>query len=170
MESELAILRKDLEGRATFLVHPEPETNGNLRLPEPTIGPETGIVAHGAANYNINYYGVTADTPQDYGKMYYMDFGSAEANYWTEAQLLQVAYGFRPDVPMPQIYYATQADQWAALLHYAKTRLGKVLRIYGVLTTGAGTNTPQIAYADMLDAVYSVTNQGAIPWLSTGFL
>jgi hypothetical protein len=38
----------------------------------------TGIVAHGAANYSINYYGVAADTPQDYGKMYYMDFGSAE--------------------------------------------------------------------------------------------
>src|SRR5205823_4691133 len=38
----------------------------------------TGIVAHGASNYNLNYYGVTADTPQNYGKMYYMDFGSAE--------------------------------------------------------------------------------------------
>ena len=38
----------------------------------------TDIVAHGAVNYSINYYGVTADTPQNYGKMYYMDFGSAE--------------------------------------------------------------------------------------------
>ena len=38
----------------------------------------TGMTAHGAGNYNLNYYGVTADTPQDYGSMYYMDFGSAE--------------------------------------------------------------------------------------------
>jgi len=38
----------------------------------------TGMAAHGAANYNLNYYGVTADTPQNYGSMYYMDFGSAE--------------------------------------------------------------------------------------------
>lgn len=38
----------------------------------------TGMVAHGAAGYNLNYYGVTADTPQDYGSMYYMDFGSAQ--------------------------------------------------------------------------------------------
>src|SRR5262245_31681060 len=38
----------------------------------------TGMVAHGASNYNVNYYGVTADTPQNYGSMYYMDFGSAE--------------------------------------------------------------------------------------------
>ena len=38
----------------------------------------TGMVAHGAGNYNLNYYGVTADTPQNYGSMYYMDFGSTE--------------------------------------------------------------------------------------------
>jgi hypothetical protein len=38
----------------------------------------TGMAAHGAATYNLNYYGVTADTPQNYGSMYYMDFGSAE--------------------------------------------------------------------------------------------
>jgi hypothetical protein len=38
----------------------------------------TGMVAHGNANYNLNYYGVTADTPANYGSMYYMDFGSAE--------------------------------------------------------------------------------------------
>src|SRR5690349_7833650 len=38
----------------------------------------TNMVAHGATNYNLNYYGVTADTPQNYGAMYYMDFGSAE--------------------------------------------------------------------------------------------
>jgi hypothetical protein len=38
----------------------------------------TGMVAHGASGYNLNYYGVTADTPQNYGSMYYMDFGSAE--------------------------------------------------------------------------------------------
>src|SRR5262245_65942075 len=36
------------------------------------------MVAHGATGYNLNYYGVTADTPANYGSMYYMDFGSAE--------------------------------------------------------------------------------------------
>src|SRR5207247_6985136 len=38
----------------------------------------TGMVAHGATGYNLNYYGVTADTPAGYGSMYYMDFASAE--------------------------------------------------------------------------------------------
>ena len=43
-----------------------------------TAATSTGMVAHGQARYNLNYYGVTADTPQDYGSMYYMDYGSAQ--------------------------------------------------------------------------------------------
>jgi hypothetical protein len=38
----------------------------------------TNMVAHGASNYNLNYFGVTADTPQNYGSMYYMDYNAAE--------------------------------------------------------------------------------------------
>jgi len=37
----------------------------------------TGMIAHGAGTYNLNYFGVTADTPQNYGSMYYMDYNSA---------------------------------------------------------------------------------------------
>jgi chromosome segregation protein len=47
-ERGIDLIRGELEGRATFLVHPE--SNGgpgqeNAPLPEPAIGPETGIVA-----------------------------------------------------------------------------------------------------------------------------
>ena len=38
----------------------------------------TGMIAHGASTYNLNYFGVTADTPQNYGSMYYMDYNAAE--------------------------------------------------------------------------------------------
>ena len=41
----LDFVRAQLDGRATFLVHPEPNGNGRAHLPEPAIGPETGIVA-----------------------------------------------------------------------------------------------------------------------------
>jgi carboxypeptidase family protein len=41
-------------------------------------GTSTGMVAHGATQYNLNYFGVSTDTPQNYGQMYYMDYGSAE--------------------------------------------------------------------------------------------
>ena len=44
-ERGLDFIRAELDGRATFLVHPEPGTNGHGHLPEPAIGPETGFVA-----------------------------------------------------------------------------------------------------------------------------
>ena len=44
-ERGLDFIRAELDGRATFLVHPEPNGNGTARLPEPAIGPETGIAA-----------------------------------------------------------------------------------------------------------------------------
>ena len=44
-ERGLDFIRAELDGRATFLVHPEPDGNGHGRLPEPAIGPETGIAA-----------------------------------------------------------------------------------------------------------------------------
>jgi hypothetical protein len=95
-----------------------------------------------------------------------VDYGSAEASYWTERQLLQVAYGFRPDVPMPQVYYPSEATDWAALLNYAKALRGESISIFGVLTEGRGTNGPQAAYSDMLSALSKVTGQRSIPWLS----
>ena len=44
-ERGLDFIRAELDGRATFLVHPEPNGNGHRHLPEPAIGPETGIAA-----------------------------------------------------------------------------------------------------------------------------
>ncbi|HEV2444455.1 MAG TPA: chromosome segregation protein SMC [Candidatus Sulfopaludibacter sp.] len=41
----LDFIRAELDGRATFLVHPEPNGHGHGHLPEPAIGPETGIAA-----------------------------------------------------------------------------------------------------------------------------
>ena len=44
-ERGLDFIRAELDGRATFLVHPEPNGTGKAHLPEPAIGPETGIAA-----------------------------------------------------------------------------------------------------------------------------
>ncbi len=96
-----------------------------------------------------------------------IDYGSAEPHYWSEAQLFEVAYGFAPDVPMPEIYYAFNAVEWADLLAYAEHRLGRAVRIQGVLTERAhATNRPAAAYQQMLAAASGITGQQAIPWLS----
>ena len=96
-----------------------------------------------------------------------VDYGSADANVWTNDELLQVAYGFAPDVPMPEIYYSPDAQEWAALLRYAKATSGRTRQIYGVLTEGAGTTSPVAAYVEMVNALAPITNQRDIPWLST---
>lgn len=96
-----------------------------------------------------------------------VDYGSADANVWTDAELFQVAYGFRPDVPMPEIYFLPDAQEWASLLRYAKARSGQAKKIYGVLTEDAGPSSPEDAYAEMVDALAPVTDQRIIPWLST---
>jgi chromosome segregation protein len=44
-ERGLDFIRAELDGRATFLVHPEPNGHGRRHMPEPAIGPETGIAA-----------------------------------------------------------------------------------------------------------------------------
>ncbi len=44
-ENGLDFIRAGMDGRATFLVHPEPHVNGHRHLPEPAIGPQTGIAA-----------------------------------------------------------------------------------------------------------------------------
>ena len=45
-ERGIAFMRTDMDGRATFLVHPEPGENiAGMPAPEPALGPETGIVA-----------------------------------------------------------------------------------------------------------------------------
>jgi len=41
----LDFMRAELDGRATFLVHPEHNGNGNGHLPEPPMGPQTGVRA-----------------------------------------------------------------------------------------------------------------------------
>ena len=41
----LDFLRAELDGRATFMVQPDQDSNGRHHLPEPAVGPETGIVA-----------------------------------------------------------------------------------------------------------------------------
>jgi chromosome segregation protein len=44
-ERGLDFIRAEMDGRATFLVHPESNGNTGRHLPEPPIGPETGIAA-----------------------------------------------------------------------------------------------------------------------------
>src|SRR5205823_13778740 len=43
------------------------------------------------------------------------DYGSLEPGYWTPSQEYQVAYGYLPDVPVPEIYGEGNAREWESL-------------------------------------------------------
>jgi hypothetical protein len=95
-----------------------------------------------------------------------VDFGSAEPGYWTLDQLYQVAYGFRPDLPFPEIYFANDIADWTAVVKYARARYGVSMTIYGVLTDRPVGNTPQAAYTQTINAVRPLTGQTRIQWSS----
>jgi hypothetical protein len=95
-----------------------------------------------------------------------VDYGSAEPRHWSERQLWQVAYGFAPDVPMPEIYYPAQVAEWAQLVRWAKAAEQKPVTIYGVLSGGRGMVGAASAYEDLLRAVAPLSDQSSIPWLS----
>jgi chromosome segregation protein len=52
-ERGVDFVRAELDGRATFLVHPEPNGHSNHHLPEPAIGPETGIASRLSASLRL---------------------------------------------------------------------------------------------------------------------
>ena len=102
------------------------------------------------------------------------DYGSLDGgpccSAWTAAQQYQVAYGFAPDVPFGEIYYAGQAAQWAALDHWSVVNKGHKMTMFGVLTQYPhGGYSPSQGYTQMLtdlNTLYPDTGQSSIQWLS----
>jgi hypothetical protein len=111
-----------------------------------------------------------ADT---YGYAYTMwDFGSLDPGYWTRWKEWTVAYGLKPNIPFPEIYYPDNAVQWEQLDQWAVSHTGKPMRIYGVLSQWANGFdcgfTPRQGYRAMLAQLQSdpATYQASIRYLS----
>jgi hypothetical protein len=117
-------------------------------------------------------YGNTADLLRGYARAVggfqpsMVDYGSAEPGFWTPDQLYQVAYGFKPDVPVPEIYYGIDIADWAAVVGYARSRYGVAMTMFGVLTTSPVGNSPESASSLMLSAMRHLTGQAWIQWSS----
>ncbi len=102
------------------------------------------------------------------------DYGSLDGgpccSAWTAAQQYQVAYGYAPDVPFGEIYYADQAAQWAALDHWSVVNKGHKMTMFGTLTEYPhGGYSPSQGYNQMLtdlNTLYPDTAQSSIQWLS----
>ena len=94
-----------------------------------------------------------------------IDYGSADRGFWSNDQLLQVADGFSPDVAVPEIYFLSDAASWASLISYAKSE-GRVVTVFGVLTSAPNGLTPQVAYSSAVNSIEPITGQTAIRWAS----
>jgi hypothetical protein len=95
-----------------------------------------------------------------------VDYGSADPGIWSDDQLLKVANGFPANVAMPEMYNASQIEEWATLVAYAKARHGELLTLFGVLTAATNTDPPQNTVVQTLGAVAPITGQDNIPWVS----
>jgi hypothetical protein len=93
-----------------------------------------------------------------------VDYGSAESGYWSQDQLLEAANGFRPNVAVPEIYYPSDASNWAALAAYAKNKYGVVVTFFGVFTEYPVANSPQAAHDQLINATRPVTGQASVQW------
>jgi hypothetical protein len=94
-----------------------------------------------------------------------IDYGSADAGFWSPSQLLQVADGFKPNLAVPEIYTSTDAGAWSSLADYAHKN-GQTLTIYGVLSTATGS-LPADGYNALVGALQPITGQSAIRWPTT---
>jgi Concanavalin A-like lectin/glucanases superfamily len=86
------------------------------------------------------------------------DFGSLESGYWTSEQEYYVAFLGTYEIPLPQIYYSSQAGQWADLNSYVETNYSFSIFFGGVMNqwnppyTDCGY-TPHQGYAAMLNEI-----------------
>jgi hypothetical protein len=94
-----------------------------------------------------------------------VDYGSADAGFWSEGQLLQIADGFKPNLAVPEIYTATDAAEWSSLVTFARQG-GQTMTIYGVLTAATG-NPPGVSYNALVGALQPITGQSALRWPTT---
>jgi hypothetical protein len=94
-----------------------------------------------------------------------VDYGSADPGIWSEAQLLQIANGFPPNLAVPEIYSAADASRWASLASYAKGA-GQPLTFFGVLTGAPSGAPPATGYSAFAAALQPITGQDSFRWFS----
>lgn len=99
------------------------------------------------------------------------DFGSLESGYWNRAREYYVSFGAAPSVPMGEVYYSGNADNWEGLVLWSHYNEPKQIYVYGVTTqsnppyTGCGFSAHG-SYDSMLHALrsHSETYQQKIPY------
>ncbi len=131
---------------------------------ETWCGTSVGCQPVSAALNWVNGYKAALGTA---GLTFY-DYGSADGcpqttsnngtceNGWTQKNYWYMSYGSGAAYPTPQIYYNSQAEEWAMISLYGAQQQGKPLNIAGPLDEyplNSATNTATQAWDDLWNAV-----------------
>ena len=86
------------------------------------------------------------------------DYGSLDGGVgaiWSAKQMWYVAGGLRHTKALPEIYYSSQAQQWAELARIAHRRYHKDVEFAGVMTQRGGGYRPHTAHRVLAHALAS---------------
>src|SRR5258708_710051 len=84
----------------------------------------------------------------------YFDFGDDSPGWWTSYQVWYIAYGAKDNLPLPEIFYNSDATyDWEGLDTWACNNAGGPMYIKGALSENVpGTNSPAQALLAMYNA------------------
>lgn len=98
------------------------------------------------------------------------NYGSNESGYWTNAELLEAAWGFPDDVTIGEVYTATMASNWENLILYDRSQstYHTNMIMYGIMTSDAYLSVTA-SYNDMMTDLnsHSSTAQSGIEYVTS---
>jgi hypothetical protein len=115
------------------------------------------IAAYGAGDLEVEWvkFKLTKSLVDGYNNTssrLFFDFGDDSPGWWTNYQVWYVSDGAKDNLPLPEIYYNTDATQdWEPLSIWACTNESGPLDFKGAMSTTQG-NTPDQAFMDLYNA------------------
>ncbi len=119
----------------------------------------TVVGANGAGDLEVEWqnFALTSSLVNGYNSVtrhVYFDFGDASPGWWSYYQIWYVAYGATDDLPLPEIYYNSDAVyDWEPLDIWACRYEGGPIYFKGIMSEAVrGTNAPVQAFLDLYNA------------------
>lgn len=119
-----------------------------------------GINGAGDLEVEWNSFALTSSLVNGYNSVtrhIYFDFGDDSPGWWSYYQVWYVAYGATDSLPLPEIFYNSDAVyDWEPLSIWACNHEGGPIYFKGTIAENApGTNSPYQAFVDMYNAAAS---------------
>ncbi|MGB8348010.1 MAG: hypothetical protein WCD86_24225 [Ktedonobacteraceae bacterium] len=119
----------------------------------------TVVGANGAGDLEVEWetFALTSSLVNGYNSVtahVYFDFGDDSPGWWSNYQVWYVAYGAKDNLPLPEIYYNSDATyDWEPLSVWACSYEGGPIYFKGTMSEDvSGTNSPAQAFSALYNA------------------